>query len=114
MARSRLSGTSPPAALTPGERFELEAWLTSRPEHQWALKRLDALCEECLDHFRGTGELGYDWVATCRNWIRRAPQFNPSLKVGGALKTWAPEIVPEGDRMPLRGNLSQILKAVPK
>jgi anti-sigma factor RsiW len=110
MSRARLSGTPPPKELTPGERFELEAWLTSHPEHQWASKRLDSVIEECLDHFRGTGELGYDWVATCRNWIRRAPQFNPSLKASGALKLWEPEIVPEGDRMSLRGNLSQILR----
>lgn len=110
MARSKMKATPPPDALTPGERFELEAWITSRPEHAWALKRLDEVIDECLDHFRSTGEMGADWMATLRNWIRRAPQFNPSLLESRPRKEWKPEPVPVGERVSLKGNLSNILK----
>jgi anti-sigma factor RsiW len=61
------------------ERLDLEAWCQRHPEHRWAAKRLEAIVDECFDHFRSTGELGHDWLATVRNWIRRAPRFNPTM-----------------------------------
>lgn len=100
MARQRMRGTPPPDALDPMQRMDLEAWCQSRPAHRWALKRLDEIIEECFDHFRSTGELGHDWVATVRNWIRRAPQWNPQLNAQPMARSeWKPE--PQGEAVDL-------------
>lgn len=100
MARQRMRGTPPPDSLDPMERMDLEAWCKRDPRRAWALKRLDDVIEECFDHFRSTGELGFNWPATVRNWIRRAPQFNPALDAQPqARREWKPE--PKGKAVDL-------------
>jgi hypothetical protein len=32
--------------------------------------------ERFLDHYRGKGQLQSDWVATWRNWMRKAVEFS--------------------------------------
>lgn len=82
MARRRAGGeTLPPERLTDGERFELDAWVTTKPELRWARKHLVDLEEECFDHFRSTGELGRDWLATVRVWIRNRHNWNDTRRV---------------------------------
>jgi hypothetical protein len=48
---------------------------------EWAASQdlhvdLDLETARMIDHFKANGEPKADWIATWRNWIRRAPQFN--------------------------------------
>lgn len=82
MGRRHSPLTAPPESLMTSELFELEAWALSHPDHEWAAPHVAELAEACLDHFRGTGELRADWMATIRTWIRRTPAYSTRSAAG--------------------------------
>lgn len=51
----------------------LEKW--TRENLPSELPNVRTHIDACLDHFRANGKLMADWTATCRNWIRRAPEM---------------------------------------
>jgi hypothetical protein len=61
----------------------LPADATLSDEWKAEAKRINPGCNAQLefskfaDHFRGKGKAMVDWLATWRNWIRRAPEFAP-------------------------------------
>jgi hypothetical protein len=40
--------------------------------------------EKFIDHYRGNGQTKKDWIATWRNWMRRAEEFQSHKKDGAA------------------------------
>jgi hypothetical protein len=50
----------------------MREWAASQDMHV----DLDLETARMIDHFKANGEPKADWIATWRNWIRRAPQFN--------------------------------------
>ena len=51
----------------------MQRWAALR--HPRLQARVPELVDACLDHFRACGGVKVDWVATCRTWIRRTPEF---------------------------------------
>ena len=63
-----------PEDLTKEEQKRLRGWVNSRScPVNLSGRELRLLVDECLDHYRGNGnrQKYKDWVAVCRNWIRR-------------------------------------------
>lgn len=79
-ARGRVL-SEPPDALSEAELGALVSWTCEAEPSQ--AHRVEALVQECLDHFRGEGKKKHDWVATCRNWIRRDRQYREQRSNGG-------------------------------
>ena len=77
---ARQASTPPPDALSSDDLNALLEWTCDAEPTQ--AHRVEALVQECLDHFRGEGKKKQDWIATCRNWIRRDRQYREQR--GGA------------------------------
>lgn len=75
--------TQAPDDLDPEQKRALLAWV--RAKEPDAEPELRALVDACLDHFRASGGLKADWVATCRTWIRNRKRFTAR----GEAKTFA-------------------------
>ena len=50
----------------------------------WAEKKvpqvdIEAQTEVFCDYWRGHGKMMADWIATWRNWMRRAPQYTRAM-----------------------------------
>ena len=56
---------------------EMSAWAV---EQGWPASRVMPETEKFLDHFRGKGEAKHDWLATWRNWIRKAVEYAKERK----------------------------------
>ena len=82
----RARGTGAPDDLTPEEKSALLAWV--RAKEPDAEPEIRALVDACLDHFRASGALKADWLATCRTWIRNRKRYAPrgEPKTFGQLK----------------------------
>ena len=65
--------TSAPPELPPEQMGQLRVWCHSKMPS--LLPRLDDLVERCLDWHRAEGRKRVDWVATCRNWLRKERDF---------------------------------------
>ena len=66
-------GTRAPDELGAEAIQALEQW--TRENLPSELIHVRAHIDACLDHFRAKGQPMVDWVATCRNWIRRSPEM---------------------------------------
>jgi len=88
-----MSKTMLPAdfAITP----EMRAWAREKMPGV----NIDFETEAFCDHFRGHGKRMCDWIATWRNWIRRAPEF---ARGGRNQRSMAPVEMPyvSGERTP--------------
>ncbi len=64
-----------PDKLTDEQRNELALWCQKEYPVYWRKGPggIKSLVQRCFDHYRGIGNRpGYvDWVAVCRNWIRK-------------------------------------------
>ena len=65
--------TEAPAELAVEEFEALRAWAEAKQPGE--VGRLADHVESCLDHFRSKGERRVDWLATIRNWVKRAKSF---------------------------------------
>ena len=71
-----------PATKKRGSRLS-EDWQPGSDAIAWAMSdrgmtrtEVDEQTDRFRDHFIGTGEAKADWLATWKNWIRRAPEFS--------------------------------------
>lgn len=62
--------TRAPDALSRQEFKRVKLWARERFPRLASFELVD-LIEECLDWHRSEGRLKVDWVATCRNWVRK-------------------------------------------
>ncbi len=76
MAARRSGLRPPPPSLSPEEWASLRSWADAAVP--WvsrgalgASRTLEGYVDEVLDWARSNGRRKADWVATCRNWIRR-------------------------------------------
>lgn len=101
----RTPETDPPETLTEEQFEELEAW--ARREMPGEATAVRYHVSMCLDHFRGTRRA--DWIATCRNWIRRAPQMRrPGAKPPPQRSTSAPSKASHADLIEAAERLKRI------
>lgn len=70
-----LGATKAPADFPVSE--EMTLWVTGNTSFQG---NVAYETEKFLDHFRAKGERKTDWLATWRNWMRRAGEFKTSRK----------------------------------
>ncbi len=69
-------GTRAPDQLSKPQMLRLHEWAETtvpwiRREALDSFESIDSYVEVALDHFRGTGVVKADWLATVRNWIRK-------------------------------------------
>lgn len=66
--------TPPPEALSDAEMASLQIWARAKYKGLITVE-IRELIEECLDWHRANGRGRVDWIATCRNWIRKEQRF---------------------------------------
>jgi hypothetical protein len=82
--RKKKPQTDPPDDLTEREWNLLWAWAEQR--EPWCLTEVGEigdLVARCLDYHRHQGNLGADWLAAVRNWIRNERVFRQRRKGHG-------------------------------
>lgn len=75
-----------------GKTYLPDGFAITDAMREWAKAKvpgvdIESQTERFVDYWRGNGKKMADWVATWRNWMRRAPEFSRS---SGAVR-WKPE-----------------------
>lgn len=72
--RKKGTTSEPPEILSDLESSQIHGWARAKYRGLTALE-IRELIEECLDWHRANGKGRVDWIATCRNWIRKEMRY---------------------------------------
>ena len=103
-----------PDDLSAEEKLKLRAWVDSGScPVDLAGRELKLLVDTCLDHYRALGnpKKYKDWLAVCRNWIRREYKFAQQRHSKVALEMPRERRSPSTEGM---AEIGQVLELFPK
>jgi len=96
--------TSRYTASQKGETPAPQAFEVTTAMREWAASKsitvdLEAETEMMLDHYRGTGETRTLWIATWRNWIRKAQRYAAARTGRAKRPNTEADIKAQGERL---------------